>query len=70
MKEEHKSPYKDCFLTTDLVKAIIRQDRAIRFKWQQHPEEMPEDIKRAVRMARVLNRRVKAQVRAEVSAKK
>ena len=69
MKPEDRSPYKDCFLTMASVKTILRQDRAIRFKWQQHPEEMPENIKRVLRVARALNQRVKAQVRAEVSAK-
>ena len=70
MKEESKSPYKDCFLSAASVKAVLRQDRAVRFRWQQHPEEMPENIKRVLRVARALNRRVIVQVKAEISAKK
>lgn len=70
MKEESKSPYKDRFLSAASVKAVLRQDRAARFRWQQHPEEMPENIKRVIRVARELNQRVIAQVRADLSAKK
>lgn len=53
-----------------LIKAIIRQDRAIRLRWQQHPEEMPEDIKRVLRVVRALNRRVVAGIKADLNEKK
>lgn len=70
MEEEYKSPYKDNFPSADLVRDILRRDRAVRLRWRQHPEEMPENIKSALRVARALNRRVIAQVRADLNAKK
>lgn len=54
----------------ELVKAIIRQDRAIRLRWQQHPDEMPENIKRVLRVACDLNRRVVAGIKADQNEKK
>lgn len=70
MKEKSKSPYKDRLPTAAMVKAIISQDRAVRFRWEQHPEEIPENIKRAVLVARDLNRRVIAKVKADLNTKK
>lgn len=70
MKEKSQSPYKDRLPTAAMVKAIISQDRAVRFEWQQHPEEMPENIKRVVRVARDLNRRVIAKIKVALNEKK
>ena len=52
------------------VKAIICQDRAVRLRWEQHPEEMPKSIKRVVRMARELNRRIIAETTVELLTKR
>ena len=70
MKEKSQSPYKDRLPTAAMVKAIISQDRAVRFEWQQHTEEMPENIKRVVRVARDLNRRVIAKIKVALNEKK
>ena len=65
--ESRRSPFKDRLPTKAQVAALIRADRAVRARWKDHPEEIPEAMQKRIRAARFLNQKAIRLARAHMS---